>query len=200
MIRTLGILIAFSISAATSVVAVSVAVNWSTDRGLVGRLGAPLTSGTSVDGDGALLQLGYFSLATVADPFAGPWTVLAVGSIGDQGGLADGYFSISTVFESGNFTEPAIGTPLGVRYFNGGAVGTSSYYNTGVNLDGTGLWVAADDPAAVINLELSKVATRFEDFSGSFQTSIPVPEPGTGMLCCMAAGALLLCRRRIERS
>ena len=175
----------------------SVIVQWSSERALWGLVG-PLSAGSPVDGDGALLQLGYFSEANTVNPFAGTWTVLAVGSIGDQGSLADGYFSITTTLEEGTFVPPAVGTQLGVRFFNGPTTDSSSRYNTAVNYDGTGLWQAPGVPAPAINLVLAKGHSFFESHSFTFQTSIPVPEPSMLWLGGLGAGFVLLRRNRIH--
>jgi hypothetical protein len=180
----------------TSADAASVVVNWSTDRELLDNTFHKLSAGTPADGDGALLQLGYFSLATPADPFAGTWTVIAIGSVGDTGGLDNGYFSITTILEEGAFFAPAVGTPLGVRFFTGPSIGDSYFYNTAVNADGTGRWEDPSDPAPVIDLVLSKLASEFEGSPGSWVGFLPVPEPDAACLCSAALVSLLLLGRR----
>ncbi len=124
-------------------------------------------------------------------PFTGDWIVLATGSVGDQGvGLA-GFFSITTILSAGTFVEPAVGTPLGIRFFDGSTPVTSRFYNTGVNNDGTALWNGTGEPSREITLNLSKSATVFEDGDAAvFRTTIPVPETGPVALCIMAGGLL----------
>ena len=178
--------------------AASVTIQWSTNSLLQGNGLSSLGPGTSADGDGALLQLGYFSNATLASPFAGHWIVLATGTVGDQGVDQAGLFSISTILTDGPFAQPAVGTPLGVRFFDGTSEAASSFYNTAVNNDGSGLWVSPADPAPSITLTLSKAASALEagEING-FRTTIPVPEPGTAALCLLSLGALL-CNRRVS--
>jgi PEP-CTERM motif len=118
-----------------------------------------LTGGNSmIDGDGAVLQLGYFTGATSgSNAFTGTWvplsgqtslnTALVPGadpatetyaqtSIGDRHNFfaGDGTFALSLTFTvgdamSGNSLPPA-GTILAIRFYNGTSLLTSSYYNT----------------------------------------------------------------------
>lgn len=177
-----------SLLSADSANSATVTVHWSTTERLGGFGSSPLGAGTSADGDGALLQLGYFSNGTQAFPFAGHWIVLATGSVGDQGVDRAGFFSITTILSAGSFVEPAVGTPLGVRFYDGTTIGTSIFYNTAANIDGSGLWIPPGDPSPIIALTLAKEPTVTEDGVGWFRTAIPVPEPGSVALCCMAAG------------
>lgn len=178
----------------------SVVVNWSTDRAFHDASNHNLTAGTSADGDGALIQLGYFSLGTPVDPFAGAWTVLAVGSIGDQGNQGDGYFSITTILGEDAIVAPAVGTPLGVRFYDGLSIADSSYNNTGVNMDDTGRWQDPGNPAPAIDLALSKGITESEGDLASWTTYLPVPEPSVALLGCVAMGGLVVRRKKGIRS
>lgn len=65
--------------------AATVTIHWSTNTRLGDFGTSSLSAGSSADGDGTLLQLGYFSAGTQASPFVGNWIVLATGSVGDQG-------------------------------------------------------------------------------------------------------------------
>jgi PEP-CTERM motif len=115
-----------------------------------------LTGGTSLDGDGAVLQLGYFSSATAANNFSGTWVALSgqtslntaiisgsndsepynKTSIGDltNAGAGDGTFALSLTFVAGDPTSgnslPTAGTPLAIRFYNGTSIATSTFYNT----------------------------------------------------------------------
>lgn len=177
--------------------AASTVVNWSTNRELNNfNDSIRLSAGTSSDGDGTLLQLGYFDQATPASPFAGNWVTIAVSTIGDQGDQANGFFMITTIFESGDLVEPVIGTPLGVRYFDGTSAATSSYFNTAVNEDGSGLWQGFADTPTVVNLQLAKGVSEFEDSLRSFSTSIPIPEPSLPALILLSLGLLMHRKRK----
>lgn len=97
----------------------------------------------------------------------------------------------------GNFLEPAVGTPLGVRFYDGMSVATSAFYNTAVNHDGSGDWVAPSEMGSVINFHISKETSQSEGgLFGAFGTQIPVPEPGTSIL--LLGGLSLLVTRRIR--
>lgn len=115
-----------------------------------------LSPGTAADGDGSILQLGYYDLATISNNFLGTWIPLTgVGSlntggdtgsglafnttsIGDIGGGAapdgSGIFGFSLIFDdtvSGTFNSlpGTTTTPLAIRFYDGLSIGTSSYFN-----------------------------------------------------------------------
>jgi hypothetical protein len=140
----------------------------------------PLTGGTTADGDGAVLQLGYYSNATIADNFAGTWipltgegslnTAIVMGSspaesynrtsIGDltSQGAGNGEFFMSLVFvegdpTSGNSFPQSNSTPLALRVYNGTTVASSTFYN--VVSDDLWLWrgPATPPPARTISLD-----------------------------------------------
>lgn len=147
-----------------------------------------LTGGTAADGNGAVIQLGYFSAATtgtVAGNFLGVWTPLTgegsannggniagsspaetfnKTSIGDNGG-ADGEFGITVVFNStvlGTFNNLPSSTsiPLAIRFYNGTTIAGSTFYNTVSN----DLWLwkfpaAAAPLPPTINMSLGASAT-----------------------------------------
>ena len=128
----------FSITT-SKLMATSLVINWSIseERVLNNRRTQPLSAGTSAHGDGTLLQLGYYDLATAADPFRGSWVVLATTSMGDDGLETDGQFATTSILGAGSFSEPAPGTPLAIRFYDGLTVESSSYYNTASMTDGT---------------------------------------------------------------
>ena len=125
----------------------------------------PLTAGPAGDGNGAVLQLGYYSLASTADNFAGTWIPLTgetsantatvphstetynQTSIGDIlfFGTANtpGTFAIRVDFKLGNATSgnnlPGSTTiPLALRFYNAQTIATSTFYN--VVSDDDWLW------------------------------------------------------------
>jgi hypothetical protein len=116
-----------------------------------------LTAGPAGDGNGAVLQLGYYTGATNSNSnFAGNWVpltgqgsantaiVLASAppeqynqtSIGDRNSdtaNTDGTFSLQLLFGTypGSSSDlPAAGTILSIRFYNGSTVANSTFFNT----------------------------------------------------------------------
>lgn len=185
--------------------AASVIVNWSIASDPVRRLldnsGDPLSAGTSSPGDGTFLQLGYYDMATMANPFTGTWVSLGTTTIGDDGVELDGKFAATSILGSGSFPEPAIGTPLAVRYYDGASIETSSYFNAVSVTNGAWDFKSPSDPVEVLNLVIDKGATTvFEGgIFSDFRTTRPIPEPSSLCLCTLGAFALL-CRNRSRKS
>jgi hypothetical protein len=146
------------------------------------QAGFALTPGSASDGDGAVLQLGYYDGASVGNNFAGVWhaltgaTSLNTGgdtgsglpfnttSIGDIGGGAapggSGIFAFSLVFDdtvSGTFNglPGATTIPLAIRFYDGTSLAGSSYFNV-VSHD-SWLWKSPATPSPLpptINISL----------------------------------------------
>ena len=176
-------------------------INWSVAsdpvRKLVNNSSVPLSAGTSAAGDGTLLQLGFYSTATLSNPFSGTWVVLASTTMGDDGVNIDGKFSTSTVLGSGTFTEPAVGTPLSIRFYDGISVNTSSYFNSVSNTSGAWNYIAPADVPPVISMVIDKNSNvAFDGVFGDFKTVRPIPEVSSAILALIAAIPMLLGRRR----
>ena len=115
-----------------------------------------LNPSTAADGNGAVIQLGYYDAATVSNNFAGTWHPMTglgslntggntgsglafnTTSIGDIGGGAapdgSGVFAFNLVFDStvaGTFNDLPSTTaiPLAIKFFDGTSVANSSYFN-----------------------------------------------------------------------
>lgn len=184
----------------------------------------PLTGGNpGIDGDGAVLQLGYFSAATTATPFAGSWIALT-GEGGANSGFANttigndflsgaghGTFAMSLEFDTTvvgkNSMLPAAGTPLGIRIYNNTTIGTSTRFLTVANPAVTWQWVAPNDPTPPpVTLSLDDMGMRRQDGSAagvatsSFSTLSPIPEPSTFAVGALLTVASLLPRRRRRSS
>jgi hypothetical protein len=141
----------------------------------------PLSGGSAlIDGDGAVLQLGYYDAATTANNFAGNWVPLTgqtsaniaivpgsspaepynATSIGDTtaNGGSDGTFFLSGLnFTVGDLTSgnslPASNTiPLAIRFYNGTTIATSTFFN--VVSDDLWLWKTPSTPAVNVALSL----------------------------------------------
>ena len=182
-----------------STAASSLQINWSTSRDLFDSENDLLSAGTAADGDGTLLQLGYYSNATLSNPFAGNWITLSTSSVGDTGLNWSGRFSTSTLFTEDEFTPPAAGTPLAIRFFDGTSVANSSFYNAASVTDGSWNWIQPTGQGAVLDLTITKGTSVFLSGLGNeFTTSIAIPEPSS-ILSTGLSVALVLCRRTRNR-
>jgi len=196
--RTLAALLVSSITT-SKVMAASLVINWSIsdERRLYDRNARPLDAGTSAPGDGTLLQLGYYDRATTANPFLGSWIVLATTSMGDDGLETAGQFTASSILGAGSFPEPALGTPLAIRFYDGVTVESSSYYNAVSVTDGSWNFQNLSDPAPVLDLVIEKgPPTVFETGPlGDFMTRRAIPEPSTFLLAVTGAVAVGMRRK-----
>ena len=132
----------------------------------------PLTGGAAaVLGDGAMLQLGYYTQGTAANPFAGTFVLMAgTGgpntfatygnklSIGDDpsNGAGDGTFALALNFVTGTASGnnlPAAGQELVIRFFNNTTAANSTLFNA-VNAP-TWLFTAPTTPHYNANLSLN---------------------------------------------
>lgn len=193
-----------------------------TAKPLTDALGVSLTNGTGLDGDGAIIQIGYFSApAAGADPAsytALDWlsfiALTGDGSLnsgfdttmGDGGGgaIPDGFYThtgitFDTTAHSG---VPLAAQRIGIRFYNGTSVATSTGYNTVSAADGG--WVlagAADLPGTPVSPWMDTsvglgglAALSWESGPGGAFTTI-IPEPSS-MLLSLLGGIFLLRRRR----
>jgi len=121
----------------------------------------PLSAGIQGNGDGDLVELGYYSLATTDNPFEGEWVALSQNTrVGDSStgyGFDDGKFAFTSTFtkdentvtifptepkvfvETLNFTitstSPPPGTPICIRFYDSPNKTADTKYNavTGTN-------------------------------------------------------------------
>lgn len=180
--------------------AASLVINWSMvpsdGRQLENRTFTPLSAGTAATGDGTLLELGYYSMATTSNPFAGSWMVLSASSIGDDGIEVAGRFSTSTVLGGGAFPGLTTSTPLSIRFYDGTSVANSTYFNAVSNVTGTWNYITPNDPAPILNLAISKGFSVFQGDTGAFRTTIPIPEPSHTLLVVVGSFIVFLRRRK----
>lgn len=174
--------------------------------------GNPLKPGTAADGDGACLQLGYYTLATLTNPFDGVWVPLTgigsnnaeMTSIGDKGSLAAGLFNISTIFIPGSASYgndlPTASLPLSVRFYDSAHPAASAFFNAVSNTTGAWNWATPSDPQAVVTVSLMDSGLQWQNGAGSsFKTTINiVPEPASASL--LIIGLALLLRRHTFRA
>jgi hypothetical protein len=186
--------------------------------------GIALTQGPAGDGNGAVLQLGYFTNGTSANPFAGTFVPLSgqgsantgvvpgssetynQTSIGDEAVNSanfDGGFAINLVFQPG---DPAIGNnlppsttiPLAIRFYDGTTIAGSTRYNTVSSTSLTWLWQTPNTPPSAIQISLNDSGIVWEDNSNPLKTSIliAIPEPSSLVLLAIGGCAIPLLRRR----
>jgi MYXO-CTERM domain-containing protein len=185
-----------SVLASTGASAAVLTVNFdSGDFTFQDTLGNALSVGNPlIDGDGVVLELGYYTGATIADNFLGTWVALTGAgsantgniagtsinfnqtSIGDavsRGGGDPGTFYISVTFDTtvANKSQslPALNTPLSIRFYNQNASlrnDSSTLYNA-VSNDGW-LWQAFGEPGPsqpVMTISLSDTSPNLESES-----------------------------------
>lgn len=165
----------------------------------------PLSAGSTADGDGALLEFGFYSLASASDPFSGIWNPLTgpnsvsliITTIGDQA-HPDGRFGMSYYLDPTSVGLLQDGTPLAIRFYNSTTRANSTFFNTVSNTAGSWNW---NSSAFQINILIGNLpGTVWEGGTGSaFRTTIAVPEPSA--LILVGCGATIWAgRRRRSRS
>ena len=158
------LLLLFSSASSAQIQTPATLVSWRNGQGTEFRDfdDVPLSEGErgpfSGPGDGDLLQLGYFDLGTVANPFLGSWIVLTSATIGDKGDRGDGRFALSIGFTT-NFPQgvalPSEGTPLAIRFFDRPARRAPQFFNTISNQQGDWNWKAPAVPNPFIGITLN---------------------------------------------
>lgn len=164
--------------------------------------GKPLSAGFTENGDGTLLEFGYYSAASSADPFARIWNPLTgpasesmiVTTIGDGLPPENGVFSIGLYLDTALPGFPADGTPLALRFYNGKTRATSTSFNAVANPGDQ--WAANSVGTEITMLIGTEPGTVWQGgAASSFRTALPIPECGPAVLLS-AAIALLSFRRR----
>jgi hypothetical protein len=152
-------LLAASLFAVTCISGHAAIITVALDSGsfqIFNQLTTALTAGSGIDGDGAVLQLGYYDQATAGNNFLGVWVSLTgegslntggvvldtdnepfnKTSIGDAAldGAGAGTFAITVTFDTANsgtnnsFPSMA-GIPLAIKFYNNTTIGSSTFYN-----------------------------------------------------------------------
>jgi hypothetical protein len=167
--------------------------------------GVNLTAGGNAAGDGAIIQIGYFTGAT--STFTGTWVPITglgsvnsalLTSVGDGGESTDtGIFQAVAIFNTDNpqasGSLPANNTQLAFRIYNDTTLAGSTHYNTVTNANWLFKTPATPAPTP-ITMSMDAAGLVWQDAANPFKTSIVIPEPSTALLG--AVGALGLLRRR----
>ena len=148
-----------------------------------------LTGGTTADGNGTVLQLGYYSGASIANNFLENWiplsgetslnTALIAGaspaetynktSIGDLNvnGAGNGTFGLSLDFIAGSGTSgnslPSTGIPLSIRFYNSTTIASSTFFN--VVSDDLWVWKTPTTPPQVVNISLDNLGLEWQSIA-----------------------------------
>ncbi|MES2706952.1 MAG: hypothetical protein V4726_10160 [Verrucomicrobiota bacterium] len=157
--------------------------------------GAPLFGAGNYAGD--VVELGYYTLATTHEPFAGDWEVLMRGSIGSKSVS----FLLPGVFAREDAVRPPeilAGTPLSIRFYDATSRETPAYFNAVSDVTGAWNWF---EGSGEITLSLADSRLVWQDgFGSAFRTTIPVPETGSVILLAGGFLAFLVKRRRGPRA
>ena len=168
-------------------------------------LSEPLSPGAAmVSGDGDVLQLGYYSMATASNeflgtfiPLSGPtssdtYTTTSIGDAPANTAGAAGTYALSLSFSPGTATGnnlPVAGVPLAIAFYNGTTLGTSTSYN--VVSDASWVWIESAPTASQVNITLDDAGLQwFGGTSSAFYTAVPEPSAlvwfGVGATACFA--------------
>ena len=188
-------------------------------RSLQNQTGVALTAGSSsVDGDGAVFQIGYYVGATTNNNFGngdfialtGATSVFGISTtVGDSFDAPAGngeVFSVPLSIFSGGSSDsllPSAGTPLSARFFNATTIALSTHFQSVSN----NLWLWAtpanvpNNPSIGINFDdtglVAKDGTNVATPGSNIRTSVAiVPEPATMSLMLVGLVSLASRRRR----
>jgi hypothetical protein len=183
--------VALFLTVTVPVNAALVTVNFGTGSQTVTNLdgSTALSAGVAgTNGDGAVLQLGYFSSGTSATPFAGTWVALtgqsgansafSTTSIGDDFSLiapltTPGRFELSLNFNTAvagtNNSFPVAGVPLAIRIYNSTTIVGSTFYETISSTLASWQWQTPSDAPSnpVLNLSLDDTLSTLRRENGT---------------------------------
>lgn len=167
--------------------------------------GSPLTKGGASEGDGALLEFGYYSLATNTDPFSGDWNALTgpnsvsmiSTTIGDTFQFGAGQFSFAFELSSTMAGLPVDQTPLAIRFYDSTTRENSTSFNAVAVNDGDWNWIVSMAPVQIDIGIGSQAALVWQGGPSSAQrTTLPIPEPSMPLLLLGSVACWSLGRKR----
>lgn len=165
--------------------------------------GVPLTIGAPLNGDGAQLQYGYFSLATLENPFLGAFIPLTgegshngyLSTVGDgfpfnyPAGPGQFFIGLEFAFPTPDigFDLPIAGTPMALRFFDGTTIEGSTHFNTVANSSDAWDWAATPKVGNHSHVDFTDPGMVWEGGEASaFRTTLSVPEPSAVILMITA--------------
>lgn len=213
-----------NISYGAAITTLSISSGFSPDRAINDLGGVtPLPSGAAnTAGDGAVIQIGYYTSATAGNNFGsgnfvaltGPGTVFGFTNttIGDtpanlSPGPYNGFFITGINIQAGinDLLLPTPGTPLSIRIYNNTMIGSSTRYEALSN----NLWAwqtPADAPLSpTINMNLNSLGLVAKSGAvvaapgTTITTSIATPEPTSAALLLVGLVSLASRRRRVAK-
>jgi hypothetical protein len=163
----------------------------------------PLAGNAAVNGGtGFVLQLGYYTNATVSNPFAGTWvpvfgpgnadsnSLFSTAGMGEGPGVSttgtdDSFIFNGTVIDSTPSTEngiPAAGTIMSIRYYNATSVAAATYFGAISDVDTAAsaawLWISPSNPAPFqgMSFNFSNTGVEYEAPGGTVSGVVTMPE------------------------
>ncbi len=177
----------------------------------------PLTGGPLVNvNDGEVIQLGYYTLATAANLFAGTWTPFAsshnigndlaeFGTVGTGAGAnpaTQNRFSFGFTVDS-TFANPPPGTLLAIRVYNGLTLPTSTFFQGIASTDWLSGALAEPPSNSTVTLNFANTNAKLQSTGAlpgtAISTTIPTaaaPEPTSAALLMVGLVSLAARRRR----
>lgn len=186
----------------------AVTVNYSNDNApgfaLKDQNGVALSPGLADKPlDGTIIELGYYSLATTSNPFAGEWVPMVAPFQGNYITIGDldvndvaGLFQNTSIIGGGeSYVLPAAGVPLTIRFYD---TKTAQNFKNLYNAVSSSEWTWPGlTPDAILDMDLTDAVLIWEGGeSSAFRTTLSaVPEASASMIS-MAGGIVFLLRRR----
>jgi hypothetical protein len=189
------------------------AYNFPSAQTILGSDSLPLSgSGSTADGDGFALQLGYYTGATAGNPFLGTWVPVfgeTSNSLFANAGMGDGKAvsntdarfvlnaNIDTSVASTLIGVPAAGQIMAIRFYNAISVSAATYFGAAANA--SWLWVAPSDPQPTgmsFNMKSDPGVVFLGGGSTPQTNQVLVPEPSSILLGFLGLTALAARRRR----